>query len=88
MWYQYRKSPLGTVVRETMRAVLGVYSREEAMEKMENLRDRISARLKIVDVEQSIHELLSIDPDLADMIWRDAGRDRVVLIATWDPLDR
>ncbi len=85
MWYQYRKSPLGTVIREIMKVILGVYSREEAEKKLELLQGRISAKIKIVDIKQNIYELLTIDPDLSDIIWRNL--DRVALVASWDSVD-
>ncbi|MEM4465522.1 MAG: hypothetical protein QXJ95_08220 [Ignisphaera sp.] len=88
MWYQYRKSPLGTVVRESMKTVLGIYSREEAIEKLEKLSSRLSAKIEIVDIKQNIHEILTIDPDLGDIIWRDLDSDRVALVASWNPLER
>lgn len=85
MWYQYRKSPLGTVIREIMKVILGVYSREEAEKKLELLQGRVSAKIKIVDIKQNIYELLTIDPDLSDIIWRNL--DRVALVASWDSVD-
>lgn len=87
MWYQYRKSPLGTVVRETMKVILGIYTMEEAVEELKRLQGAVSAKLKIVSIKQAIHDILSVDPDLADTIWRDSDQNRVALIADWNPLD-
>ena len=89
MWYQYRKSPLGTVIRESMKTILGIYpSREEAIDKIAILSEKIMANIKIVDIKQNLYEILSIDPDLGDFIWKNIDKSYIAVITTWDPLDK
>lgn len=84
MFFSYRKSPLGTVVREHMASIVGVYSdRNEAEKDLVNLRGRISAELRIVDLleVEGWEKMVKLDPDLADVAKSFGGR--YALIAFW-----
>ncbi|MEM1541740.1 MAG: hypothetical protein QW101_03740 [Ignisphaera sp.] len=84
MWFNYRKTPLGTAVRETMTAIVGVYtSREEAEKDMEQLREILSANLKIVDIafNENYEKMCLLDPDIADVHVQTRGR--YLLVAVW-----
>lgn len=83
MWFSYRKSPLGTVVREHMATVLGVYScREEAEKDLESLRDKLSAELKIIDIGdvEGYEKIARLDVDLAELA---KDGEKYVLVAIW-----
>lgn len=89
MWFNYRKSPLGTSVREFMSTIVDVYSDKEYVEKdLENLKQFISANLKILDldVDENCEKIYTLDPDLIDVI-KQSNKKIFVLIATWTELD-
>ncbi|MEM1645948.1 MAG: hypothetical protein QXL96_08820 [Ignisphaera sp.] len=88
MFFSYRKSPLGTVVREHMASIVGVYSdRLKAEEDLENLRIRVSADLKIIDVWEidNWEKIMRLDPDFLDVVKSCNGR--YVLVAFWGSLE-
>ncbi|MEM1560501.1 MAG: hypothetical protein QXZ41_02485 [Ignisphaera sp.] len=84
MFFSYRKSPLGTIVREHTASILGVYNdRNEAEKDLEHLRGRISAELRIIDLleVEGWEKMIKLDSDLADVVKSFGGR--YALIAFW-----
>lgn len=88
VWFVYIKSPLGTVLRYSKQAVLGVFeSLDEARAVITRLSNRISAQLELITVS-SIEDLYSIsllDADLLDVIdSMKRNREKVFLVlAVW-----
>jgi len=88
MFFNYRKSPLGTSVREFMSCIVGWYrSVEEAEEEAEKLSGRLSGRLRVVDVENidGYARVAMLDPDIVEVV-RSSG-SRYVLLVDWATLD-
>lgn len=84
MWFSYRKTALGTAVRDSMAAVIGFYSsREEAEADLKSLSRRLSAKLKVLDlaVDEEYEYIARLDPDAVDIVR--GGRYRYTLIALW-----
>lgn len=87
MWFSYRKSPLGTAVREYMATLLGVYSSREEVEKdLERLRDKISAELKIIDIGsiEGYEKIARLDVDFVELA-KDCKR--YILVAFWGSIE-
>lgn len=87
MWFSYRKSPLGTAVREHMAALLGVYSsREEAEKDLESLRDKLSAELKVIDIGniEDYEKVAKLDVDFVELAKE--GK-KYILVATWSSIE-
>jgi hypothetical protein len=69
MWFLYRKSPLGTVVKESMKAVLGLFKGDEVLKTVETFRRILGVEMRVISIDASLNHLLStIDPDLMDII--------------------
>ena len=88
VWFNYRRTPLGTAVRDSMAAVVDFYGcREEAEKDMQKLADRLSAKLSVVDIDsvESLIEIAKLDPDLLDVL-KLSGK-KSVLIASWTAAD-
>lgn len=88
MWFNYRKTPLGTAVRESMATILGMYmSKEDAEKDMENLKEVLSANLKIVnlDVDESYERACVLDPDIADVYIQ--NKKKYLLVAVWSEIE-
>lgn len=84
MWFNYRRTPLGTVIRDSMATILGVYScRDSAEEEFKKLRDSISGELKIIDIDssESYEILVRLDPDIVDIVR--SHRNKYALIVFW-----
>lgn len=85
VWFSYRKSPLGTAVRESMAAIVDVCgSIEEAKECVNILRERLSAEIKILNLDavEDYEKIVRLDPDLIDVIRNSHGK-KYVLLAFW-----
>lgn len=88
MFFSYRKSPLGIVVKEHMISIVGVYeNREDAEKDLEGLRKKISAELKIIDIDdaEGLEKVSRLDPDTVDLARRCRGR--YIIIAFWGSLE-
>jgi len=88
VWFVYIKSPLGTVLRYSKQAVLGIFeSPDEARAVIARLSDKLSAQLELVMVSdsESLYSISLLDPDLPDVIRSMRGkREQVFLIlAVW-----
>jgi len=71
MWFTYRKSPLGSAVRDTGSAILDFcLSYEDAISLVRELKVDVSAKLKVINIknEYELYEVLAIDPDAIDMM--------------------
>jgi len=71
MWFTYRKSPLGSAVRDTSSAILDFcLSYEDAISLVRELEANASAKLKVINIknEYELYEVLAIDPDTIDIM--------------------
>jgi len=71
MWFTYRKSPLGSAVRDTGSAILDFcLSYEDAISLVRELKVDVSAKLKVINIknEYELYEVLAIDPDAIDIM--------------------
>ena len=88
VWFVYIKSPLGTVLRHSKRAVLGIFkSLDEARAVIARLSNRLSPQLELITVSsiEDLYSLSLLDADLSDVIdsiRRDQERVFLVL-AIW-----
>jgi hypothetical protein len=66
----YRKSPLGTVVRESLKVILGLFKGDEASKVVETLKEVLATEVKIVKVSSRTPNvsLLTVDPELLDVV--------------------
>lgn len=87
MWFVYRKSPLGTVVKEYMKACLGIYSEQEAKKIVSMVTEiNVSGKVKAVPLsEDFLKTLAQLDADLLDLIKNsNCKRDSCyAVIITW-----
>jgi hypothetical protein len=70
MWFVYRKSPLGTVVKENMKASLGLFKGNDVLKAVKTLKEILVAEVKIIPInDKSLSSSLAlIDPDLIDVV--------------------
>jgi len=88
VWFVYINSPLGTVLRHSKQAVLGIFnSLDEAKAVVAKLSSKISAHLELVMVSSSkdLYRLSLLDPDLPDVIrsTRDKQKQVFLVLAVW-----
>jgi len=83
VWFTYRKSPLGSAVRDTGSAILDFcLSYEDAISLVRELEVNASAKLKVINIknEYELYEVLAIDPDAID-IMNSCGNTYIVMIS-------
>uniref|UniRef100_A0A7C4FIL4 Uncharacterized protein n=1 Tax=Ignisphaera aggregans TaxID=334771 RepID=A0A7C4FIL4_9CREN len=87
MWFLYRKSPLGTVVKESMKAVLGLFKGDEVLKAVETFRRILGIEIRVISIDSASlnHLLPTIDPDLMDIIRnvKCCENNCYLLIASW-----
>ncbi len=89
VWFVYIKSPLGTVLRYHKQAIVGIFtSYEAALKAVDRLRDKLSASLRIVKVDNvgEMYSLALLDPDLADIInlLKEKSDELFLVLAVWN----
>ncbi len=83
MWFTYRKSPLGSAVRDTGRAILDFcLSYDDAISLIRELEIDASAKFKVINIENEyeLYEILAIDPDVID-ITNFCGNTYIVMVS-------
>ncbi|ADM26943.1 hypothetical protein Igag_0091 [Ignisphaera aggregans DSM 17230] len=84
MWFTYRKSPLGSAVRDTGSAILDFcLSYEDAISLVRELEVNASAKLKVINIrnEHELYEVLTIDPDIIDIL--SSCDNTYIVMITW-----
>ncbi len=84
MWFTYRKSPLGSAIRDTGSTILDFcLSYEEAISLVKELEVNASAKLKVINTENEheLYEVLAIDPDIIDVL--DSCDNTYVVMISW-----
>ncbi len=82
MWFAYRKSPLGTVLKETLRAILFFGTRSECREVFQDLHGKTSCRIQMVELNDSnLIDLVVLDPDFADVL--KMRQVECIILAEW-----
>ena len=84
----YRKSPLGTVVRESLKIILGLFKGDEASKVVETLKEVLATEVKIVKVDSRTPNvlLLTVDPELLDVVKNaKCGEDECyAVVSSWN----